>query len=219
MDRRELLKMVAAATGGAVIGGEFFLAGCKNPEAGKAKEFTADDIAFFDEVGETIFPKTSTPGAKDAKVAQFMTVMINDCYTEENQQAFREGQEAINAACKKMHGHTFMKASPEERKAVLVSLDPEVKEHKTKKEEFDKIQGDLEKKAQANGDTNFIKKTMPDHYFKMMKQLTILGYFTSITIECGRSVKFPVLAATGKVAELLLKYPPKGQPLSQRLRY
>ena len=34
MDRRELLKMVAAATGGVVIGGEFFLAGCKNPDAG-----------------------------------------------------------------------------------------------------------------------------------------------------------------------------------------
>ena len=34
MDRSELLKMVAAATGGVVIGGEFFLAGCKNPDAG-----------------------------------------------------------------------------------------------------------------------------------------------------------------------------------------
>jgi len=33
MDRRELLKMVAAATGGIIIGGEFFLAGCKNPGA------------------------------------------------------------------------------------------------------------------------------------------------------------------------------------------
>ena len=192
MDRRELLKMVAAATGGAVIGGEFFLAGCKNPEAGKTTEFTTDDMAFFDEVAETIFPKTSTPGAKEAKVGQFMTVMINDCYTEENQQAFRDGQEAINAACKKMHGHSFMKASPEERKAVLVSLDPEVKEHRTKKEEFDKIQGDLEKKAQANGDTNFIKKTMPDHYFKMMKQLTILGYFTSKEGRTGATRYEPV---------------------------
>ena len=192
MDRRELLKMVAAATGGAVIGGEFFLMGCKNPEAGKTTEFTTDDIAFFDEVAETIFPKTSTPGAKEAKVGQFMTVMINDCYTEENQQAFRDGQEAINAACKKMHGHSFMKASPEERKAVLVSLDPEVKEYRTKKEEFDKIQGDLEKKAQANGDTNFIKKTMPDHYFKMMKQLTILGYFTSKEGRTGATRYEPV---------------------------
>lgn len=179
MNRRELLKMAAAATGGVVIGGEFFLAGCKNPEAGSTTEFTANDIAFFDEVAETIFPKTSTPGAKEAMVGQFMTVMVNDCYTEENQNAFREGQEKINAACKKMHGHDFMKASPEERKSVLVSLETEVKEHQTKRREFNKLQDDLEKKAQANGDTNFKRKTMPDHYFTMMKQLTILGYFTS----------------------------------------
>ena len=29
MDRRELLKMIAVVTGGAVIGGELFLTGCK----------------------------------------------------------------------------------------------------------------------------------------------------------------------------------------------
>ena len=33
MERRELLKMVALATGGVVIGGEFFLAGCKSKDA------------------------------------------------------------------------------------------------------------------------------------------------------------------------------------------
>jgi hypothetical protein len=180
MDRRELLKMVAAATGGVVIGGEFFLAGCKNPEAGESgKDFTDSDIAFFDEVAETIFPKTSTPGAKEAKVGQFMTRMVNDCYTEEDQKAFRDGKAAVNDACKKMHGHDFMKASPEHRKAVLVSFEKEVNEHQEKRREFMKEQDDLEKKAQANGDTSFKRKTMPAHYFTMMKQLTILGYFTS----------------------------------------
>ena len=193
MDRRELLKMVAAATGGIVIGGEFFLAGCKNPEAGTSgKDFTDSDIAFFDEVAETIFPKTSTPGAKEAKVGQFMTVMVNDCYTEENQKAFREGHAAINAACKKMHGHDFMKATPEHKKAVLVSLDPEIKDYQAKRKEFNKEQDDLEKKAQANGDTNFKRKTMPDHYFTMMKQLTILGYFTSKEGRTGATRYEPV---------------------------
>ena len=194
MNRRELLKMVAAATGGVVIGGEFFLAGCKNPDAGvgTSATFTESDIAFFDEVAETIFPKTATPGAKDAKVGQFMTVMVNDCYTEENQKAFRDGQAAINAACKKMHGHDFMKASPEERTALLVSLDPEIKDFQSKRKEFTKQQDDLEKKAQANGDTNFKRKTMPDHYFIMMKQLTILGYFTSKEGRTGATNYQPV---------------------------
>src|SRR5215212_9459900 len=138
MNRRELLKMVAAATGGVVIGGEFFLAGCKNPGAapGSSAAFIESDIAFLDEVAETIFPKTSTPGAKEAKVGQFMTVMVNDCYEEKDQKAFHEGMKKIDEACNKMHGHSFMKASPEHRKELLVSLDKERGDYqKTKKKE------------------------------------------------------------------------------------
>jgi hypothetical protein len=158
MNRRELLKMVAAATGGVVIGGEFFLAGCKNPEAGvhESATFTESDIAFLDEVAETIFPKTSTPGAKDAKVGQFMTVMVTDCYEEKDQQAFREGMKKIDEACNKMHGHGFIKASPEHRKEVLVSIDKERADHQKNK-----------------------KKEDSNHYFQYFKQLTIIGYFTS----------------------------------------
>ena len=34
--------------------------------------FTADQIAFLDEVADTILPETKTPGAKAAKVGPFM---------------------------------------------------------------------------------------------------------------------------------------------------
>jgi glucoside 3-dehydrogenase (cytochrome c) hitch-hiker subunit len=149
MNRRELLKLVAAATGGAMIGGEFFLSGCKNPESGSL-EFSKDDIAFLDEVAETILPQTTTAGAKAAGVGSYMTVMVNDCYTKEDQDIFHKGMDQLNDACKKMHGHGFMKASPEQRKELLISLDNERK-----------------------------KNEDPDRYFQMMKQLTISGYFTS----------------------------------------
>ena len=85
MNRRELLKMIAVLTGGAVIGGDFLLQGCKNPSAKTGLVFTDDDIAFLNEVAETILPRTSTPGAKDAKVGQFITVIVNDCYEEKDQ--------------------------------------------------------------------------------------------------------------------------------------
>jgi len=180
MNRRELIRMIAVATGGVVIGGEFFLAGCKNPDAGPSMTFSEDDIAFLDEIAETIFPKTATAGAKEAKVGQFMTVMVNDCYKKEDQEVFHTGMKELDKACNKMHSHDFMKASPEHRKELLVSIEKEVKDTKEqRKAEFEKMQDDLEKKAQANGDTNFERKTMPAHYFTMMKQLTILGYFTS----------------------------------------
>ena len=157
MERRELLKMVALATGGVVIGGELFLAGCKSKDAEVAGTvFSADNIAFLDEVAETIFPKTSTPGAKDARVGQYMSVMVTDCYEAKDQEAFRDGMKKINEACDKMHKHGFMKASPEQRKELLVSLDKERTEYQKTK-----------------------KKEDPNHYFQAFKQLTIMGYFTS----------------------------------------
>lgn len=156
MERRELLKMIALATGGVVIGGEFFLAGCKNKEAGSGMVFSQSDIDFLDEVAETILPRTNTPGAKDAEVGKFMTVMVNDCYEEADQKIFHEGMKKLDEACHKMHGHDFMKASTEHRTALLTGLDKEAREYNKNKE-----------------------KGAPNHYFTMMKQLTMLGYFTS----------------------------------------
>jgi len=157
MDRRKLLKMVALATGGAVIGGEFFLAGCKNKDAAVAgMSFTQGNVAFLDEVAETILPKTTTAGAKDAEVGKFMTVMVNDCYAEADQKIFFDGMKRLNDACNQMHGHDFIKAEPAHRKEVLTALDKEAKEYMKNK-----------------------KKEDPNHYFQMMKQLTLLGFFTS----------------------------------------
>ncbi len=160
MNRRELLRMVAVVTGGTVIGGEFLLSGCKNPEAGAATEFSASDIAFLDEVAETIFPKTSTPGAKDAGLGKFMTVMVNDCYENDDQEAFRAGISAIETACDQKFGKGFMKASPEQRKELLTSIDQERADYQKNRE-----------------------RGKPSHYFQYFKQLTIFGYFTS---EAGR---------------------------------
>src|SRR5882672_9070030 len=141
MDRRELLKMIALATGSVVIGGEVFLAGCNNPDQVVGSgSFTQDDIVFLDEVGETILPKTNTPGAKDTKIGEFMKTMVNDCYTSKEQQAFHEGIKSLNEACKKMHDHGFMKATAGQRKELLISLDKEAKETASKKKDFDKDQ-------------------------------------------------------------------------------
>jgi hypothetical protein len=178
MDRRELLKMIALLTGGAVVGAEAFLTGCKNADT-VSTAFTEKDVAFLDEVAETILPATSTPGAKAAKVGQFMTVIVNDCYDESDQKTFHEGMRQLNSACDKKHGHSFMKASPQERHDLLVDLDKEAKEHQKKRREFIDAQDIKEKQAEESGDKNFKKEQMPNHYFSLMKQLTIWGYFTS----------------------------------------
>jgi hypothetical protein len=133
MDRRELLKMVALLTGGAVIGGEVFLSGCKNPDTTASTTttgaFTKDDISFLDEVAETILPKTNTPGAKEAEVGAFMTVMVTDCYAEADQKIFHEGMKKLDDASGKLNNAGFLKSTPEQRHALLVNLDKEAKDY------------------------------------------------------------------------------------------
>jgi hypothetical protein len=185
MNRRELLKMIAVATGGTVIAGEFLLSGCKNPESTSPLAFSEENIAFLDEVAETILPQTSTAGAKAAGVGHYMSVMVNDCYAKPDQEIFHKGLSQLDEACKKMHGHEFMKASADERKALLVSLDKEAKENAKKQAS--------EKAADPK------KPTSPNHYFQMMKQLTIFGYFSS---EKGRTEGTRYTPVPGKLENI-----------------
>jgi len=178
MDRRELLKMIAVLTGGAVVGAEAFLTGCKNADT-VSMAFSERDIAYLDEVAETILPRTSTPGAKDAKVGQFMTVMVNDCYDGSDQKIFHEGMKSLDDAFDKKYGTSFMKGSPQQRHDLLVELDKESKAHQKKRGDFMEEQNKKQKEASEKGVADFKKEEMPNHYFALMKQLTLLGYFTS----------------------------------------
>ena len=90
MNRREAVQYISLLLGGTIIGSNYFLEGCKS-KTGVSMVFTPEDISFLDEVADTILPATKTPGAKAAKVGQFMTVMVNDCYEAADQKIFHEG--------------------------------------------------------------------------------------------------------------------------------
>ena len=127
MERRELLKIIAVLTGGALVGGDVFLSGCKTSVKKGEGLLSADDIAFLNEVGDTIIPATDTPGAKAAKVGEFMNVYVGDCYRADQQKAFTEGLTALNKACEKQFSKNFMALTVAERNQVLVALEPEAK--------------------------------------------------------------------------------------------
>ena len=88
MNRREAVQYISLLVGGTVIGSSAFLAGCTNNPSGTSMTFSDADISLLDEVADTILPPTKTPGAKAAKVGQFMTVMVNDCYDTPDQKIF-----------------------------------------------------------------------------------------------------------------------------------
>lgn len=194
MERREAVKYISILLGGAVIGAEAFLTGCKT-KTGSTTDWTAEDVAYLNEIGETILPRTSTPGAKDANVGEFMTVMVNDCYVEADQKAFREGLEKLNDASDKKFGKNFMSITPQQRTELLTEIDKEAKDYQKKVGEFNNAENKKEKDEIAKGNKNYVKQHMAPHYFTMMKQLTLLGFFTS---EAGMTKAVRYLPVPGR---------------------
>lgn len=189
--RRAAVLRVSAILGGvALIGGSALLTGCRDEEAAKPNTdapFTGDEIAFLDEVADTILPATSTPGAKAAKTGAFMALMVRDSYSARDRKVFRDGIPAIDAASMKAHNVSFMKATPAQRLSVLGALDKDQKS-------FMEARADqMKKAAEAHapdqrkesapgadaGAATAITEDPPSHYFRMMKELAMLGYFTS----------------------------------------
>jgi hypothetical protein len=165
MNRREAVQYISILLGGTLVGSNYFLAGCKS-NTGVSMNFVEGDVSFLDEIADTILPATKTPGAKAAKVGQFMTVMVNDCYDAKDQKVFHEGMNKLNEFSEKTFNDSFMKITPQQRHDLLVKLDNEQKEYMKNK-----------------------KKEDPSHYFRMMKELTLLGYFTS-EIGCTQARRY-----------------------------
>jgi len=157
MNRREALERVAWIMGGVVVGGSLFLEGCTR-EATKNVEqlFNPDMTDLLGDIADTILPPTDSPGAKEAGVGEFIPVMVKDCYTPEQQQIFLEGLDKFQQAAKDKFGRKFQDLNADERLELVNAVDKEAKAHQREKA------GDV-----------------PDHYFHLFKQLTLLGFFTS----------------------------------------
>lgn len=181
MDRRTAISRVAIILGSTIIGADLFISGCKNEHAIQGQTvLNADQISYLNEVAETILPKTAaSEGAKAANVGGFMKTMVRDCYSPEDQQIFFTGLDTLEDVCKKTHGKGFLSCNPQERQKLLITLDAELKENKKKNDLLKQKEVIKEKSSQESGNPNYLKKAPPIPYFAMIKQLTLLGYFTS----------------------------------------
>lgn len=154
LTRREALRRASIALGGiALIGESVWLAGPAEAAPGSTQSlFSASEVALLDEIADTILPPTATPGAKAAGVGPFIAVMVRDVYDSAQQKIFRAGLATLERECRKQNGSGFMACTPQQRQTLLEKLD---------REQFDE------------------RTARRVHYFSMLKELTLLGYFTS----------------------------------------
>jgi hypothetical protein len=154
LSRREAIIKMALLMGGTMVGPRL-LQGAWDADATNPAS-SADDLALLDEIGDTIIPATDVPGAKAVHIGAFMTMMVRDCYEAKEQEAFRAGVRELAESYRAKQGHGFVGAPADERTEFLNALDR------------DQILYTAKKKA-----------GQPAHCFRMMKELTILGYFSS----------------------------------------
>ena len=159
MDRRKLIRHIAVLTGAAVVGAEFFLSGCHSADHSVSGAFSADDILLFDDIAETILPQTDTPGAKSAEVGKFMANYSTDCYDPAQLKILRAGMDEINGSAENKYGNKFLRLDASQKQNLLTEIDAAAKKYNNEGEQS--------------------KKDQPPHYFTLMKQMVMLGFFTS----------------------------------------
>jgi hypothetical protein len=183
--------------------------------AAGAGPFTTQDVALLDEIADTILPETKTPGAKAARTGAFMALMVTDTYKPSEKKVFRDGLLALDAECQKSNNVNFMAATPAQRLALLERLDREQKAEVDARKAAEKAKNTKEskpKKTSKTADSTDAERFLPDqrktaatgtetgagaavtadtptHYFRMMKELSMLGYFTS-EIGCKQALRY-----------------------------
>lgn len=142
--------------------------------AGAPAPFSAEEIALLDEIGDTIIPPSDVPGAKAIGIGAFMAMMITDCYYPAEQTAFHDGLRALASGYEAKYHETFVHGVPANRTAFLDELDKEqqaVTAQQKERKKFIRENASTEDSSDSTGEV--------PHFFRMMKDLTLLGYFTS----------------------------------------
>jgi hypothetical protein len=173
LNRRDAVQRIALLLGGVISAPA--MAGIRREKTYHGVSIIAneDQVALITEVADTIIPSTKTPGAKAAKVEEFIIRVVRDCYPKEDQEHFYAGLAKLNADCKAASGKDFLQASATERKDALTKC---------------MLEADQERKANRG-------KKAPNPFFFMIKELTTTGYFTS---KIGATEALEYLPIPGK---------------------
>lgn len=199
------MQRVAFLMGGALSAPTMIamLEGCKSDPTSDATtsgfSFSTDYKNLISEIAEIIIPKTSTPGAKDAEVGPFIEMMLKDCYTTAQQEHFVKGLDALEEASKKDYGKKFLESTPEQQTTLLKKFEQmaneEVKQQKEPKKIVDNETGLIKDPKDPKTNDKTKKEVLVVPFFKLMKELTLLGYFTS---EVGAKNALAYVAIPGR---------------------
>ncbi len=175
MDRREAIRRTSMIMGGALSASAIaaVMSGCQaTPVAPDwTPEFLdVDQGNLVAHLVERIIPETDTPGARAAGVHHFIDVYLKNCASKQEQTLFMEGLRDVEDRAQEMFANKFSQLEPGQMDEILSTMAIEGP---------DKSADDQASELANEGEAMQGSRLDPNQFFNGLRQLTILGFFTS----------------------------------------
>ena len=169
MLRRDLLRVLSAAAVAPALPREvsLLLRQAHAPAGYALRSLDPHQNATVVAMIDLIIPMTDTPGAKAARVNEFMDVILTDWAMDAERGRFLKGLDDVDTQCNALFGKNFLGASTPQQTAILQALDDSV----------DWRQGPPADPAPSFSGRRF--NQLRGEFFRSFKLMTIHGYYTS----------------------------------------
>jgi glucoside 3-dehydrogenase (cytochrome c) hitch-hiker subunit len=168
MERREALRLMGAASVFSVLSSDLFTATLQAQlaanQAGTLRTLSPAQNEIVVAMSDAMIPATATPGAKAAKVNEFIDLILTEWATEEERKIFLEGLAEADRKTNALFGHGFAAASAKEQAAIVQAFDEELASSRNEK---------LPEQIRS------WEVTLLHPFFAQMRRLTLVGYYTS----------------------------------------
>ena len=170
MDRREAIRLLATAAGLSLVPPQLrALLREARAEVGDLpalRTLDAHQNEIVTTMAEMIIPATETPGAKAARVNEFIDLILTEWCNDEERTRFLHGLTDADARSGKLFGKDFVGCAPDQQKEILTALDEE-------------MMREAEALKYAARDSRGSPPHPEKNFFYIMKHLTLTGYYTS----------------------------------------
>ncbi len=124
MKRRDFIINSSRVIGIITTGSGFvYLSGCTSDHKAYNDLFSIEEVEIMNELGNVIIPPTNSPDAKEAKVGEFIALIVKDCYPEDEQVRFKEEIKKLNSLSQNSFGRKFVQCSEEQRINIATQQD------------------------------------------------------------------------------------------------
>ena len=186
MKRRDALRLIAGAAVLPVLSHDLLALGREihskiGPQT-VLKTLNPHQNATVVTMAELIIPATETPGAKAARVNEFIDRILTDWAQDDHRRHFLDGLAQADVRSRSLFGKDFIDCGKPQQIEFLALLDNEL----TRLREEAPSKG---RRPSARKQDDLPETPVEQNFFHNMKRLTLLGYYTSEigwTQELGR---------------------------------